>query len=234
MGPSVTSMNDSALVLHRPSGVELIVREGAAAPGTAAGTIFTGFYSPRLNNAGHVAFFGAVNTSSNDDTGLWTGDKDDLELLVRKGDQAPGTPAGINFLHFYSGSNQLALNDAGQLAFTAKLQGLGVNAANDLGLWGVNPLGQLQLIAREGGAIEVAPNDFRIISALNHVDSLSDQLMPLEMNSHGQIVFHAHFTDGSMGVFLSNALAVPEPASATLIVWLALFALIRSRRVARS
>jgi hypothetical protein len=233
MGPSVTSMNDSALVLHRPSGVELIVREGAAAPGTTAGTMFTEFHSLSLNNSGQIAFFGTLNSISTDNLGLWTGDTDNFELLVREGAKAPGTPDDVTFFDLHAHLLP-ALNDSGKLAFTARLQGLGVNASNDVGIWGASPNGFLQLIAREGDSIEVAPNDFRVISALNQLDVISERIMPLEMNSHGQIVFHARFTDGSMGVFLSNALAIPEPASSTLIVWLALFALSRSRRAARS
>lgn len=220
-GATVTPQNDSAIVVHANTGVELFLREGDAAPGTEIGTLFTGFHLPRLNNAGLIAFTGLVNSTNEKRSGIWSGAKHDLQLVARENAPAPGTSPQVVFSYLASDS-QPALNDAGQVAFAARLRGPDVNASNDVGIWGLDPLGVLTLIAREGDAIEVAPSDFRIVQGLNLSSSDPNVIMPVHLNARGQVAFHARFTDGSQGIFLSNALAVPEPTAIGLLLSLML------------
>lgn len=53
-----------------------------------------------------------------------------------------------------------------------------------------------------------------------------------KMNDRGQIVFQAEFTDGTQGIFISNAVAVPEPATWAVgaAAWLGGAGMTRSRR----
>jgi hypothetical protein len=229
-GTTVTPQNNTAIVVHGPSGVELYLREGNAAPETEIGTVFTGFYLPRLNNAGEIAFVGFVDSSNENRSGIWAGAKDNLQLIVREGDFAPGTTTPTTFHQFDSLRSQPSFNDAGQIAFAARLRGPAVNSSNDMGIWGVSSLGELLLVAREGDAIEVTPNDFRVIETLNPSAVDPDAVLPVHLNARGQIAFHARFVDGTEGLFLSNALAVPEPSSIGMVLSLLLLANPRARR----
>jgi hypothetical protein len=110
------------------------------------------------------------------------------------------------------------LNAAGQTAFNAQLIGSdGVSAGS--GIWATDRSGVLQLVARRGDLLEVAPGDFRTISLLtflgdrdSHSTGNSDG-RPSAFNNLGQVAFSAIFTDGTSGIFVSNRVAVPEPST---------------------
>ena len=68
--------------------------------------------------------------------------------------------------------------------------------------------GELELVARSGDTIEVAPGDVRTIQSLSmftfHGD---DDGKARGLNDLGQVAFKASFTDGTNGVFVSNVVA---------------------------
>jgi hypothetical protein len=67
-----------------------------------------------------------------------------------------------------------------------------------------------------GQEISLAPNDHRQIASLSFVsESGGEDGRGRGLNDFGQVVFHATFTDGSSGIFVSNALTVPEPYTRT-------------------
>jgi len=100
----------------------------------------------------------------------------------------------------------IEVNDP-QMICSADLTGSGVDSTNNLGLWATDTNGLVELIAREGDLIQIAPGDFRTIKDL----SLSD------FNNMGELAFLANFTDGSEGIFVSNAVATPEPGGLALL-----------------
>jgi hypothetical protein len=100
------------------------------------------------------------------------------------------------------------LNSAGQIAFRAGLTGTGVGAANNLGIWATDQNGALQLIARTGSQLEIAPGVFRTTSDLGFaLDSGNSDGRASAFNDLGQLVFWASFTNGTQGVFVSSAVA---------------------------
>ncbi len=187
----VTS-NDEGLWSGLPGSIQLVAREGIAAPGT------TGVFGPNswtapfgVNASGVVAFtasltgFGIDGTNN---TGIWTGLPGSVALAARAGNPAPGTPAGTVF----SGGmqNWLMLNDAGQIVFRANLAGPGVTTANDAGIWAGTP-GSLQMVAREG---EVAPGTG---GAVFDLFNYQFEAYPVPvMNAAGEVVFSGHCTGG--------------------------------------
>lgn len=186
----------------------LVTRGGSQAPGTPAGVNFQYFFAPAvLNNAGQTAVYADLAGSGVDDTnnrGIWLGAGGSLSLVTRMGDQAPGAAPGVTFGLLGAQS----LNDAGQIAFPAYLAGSGVDETNNRGIWATDTAGILQLIARTGDLLEVAPGDLRTIDELSmHVFNGSSDGRPSAFNNLGQLVFAATFTDGSQGVFVSNAVA---------------------------
>ena len=211
-GSGVGSMNDTGIWAGPPGAFALVARSGSQAPGTSIGTLFFHFERATLNEAGHAAFpaiLSGTGVDTSNDKGLWSDHSGTLTLIARDGDQAPGTPEGVNFREIDS---RAALNSAGQIAFGALLIGTGVDENSDRGIWATDRTGALQLIVREGGLLEVSQGDFRSVrEAYLAYDSLSGNSRGF--NNLGQLAFQAYFVGGSSGVFVSNRVAVPEPAA---------------------
>jgi hypothetical protein len=207
---NVDATNDEGLWTNVSGSLDLVARKGSPAAGTPTGVnygTFTHHGWPVLNDAGRIAFITEVAGTGVDESnneGIWSGATDDLTLLARRGDPAPDTPSGVN----YSDLQYPALNSFGQVAFRGDLTGSGVDPTNDKGIWATDQSGALQLIARSGDMLEVAPGDFRTLSDLNFATaSGNSDGRSSGFNNLGQLVFWASFTDGSQGVFVSNKVA---------------------------
>jgi hypothetical protein len=100
--------------------VGLVTRTGNQAPGAAAGVIFEGFsFDVAVNAAGRIVFTGYLTQQSPSDDmtiGIWSGVPGDVTLVARKGNPAPGMPAGVNFRSFDSPPT---INSSGAVAFRA-------------------------------------------------------------------------------------------------------------------
>lgn len=228
VGGGLTDANDTGIWAESGFGLELVAREGNAAPGGPAGAVFGDFQSglqglesrlPRWVGFGRLAFVhtmvGGGVTATNDE-GIWVGDKGGVSLVAREGDQAPGAAPGQVFLRNDAFQFLPVLNEAGQVAFWTRLTGQGITSANDFGIWATDPDGELLLIAREGNPLLVAPGDVRIVASLAlAADPSSGLVLGTPFNGAGDLTFRATFTDGSSGVFVTR---VPEPAYAVLLV----------------
>ncbi|HKQ48078.1 MAG TPA: choice-of-anchor tandem repeat NxxGxxAF-containing protein [Phycisphaerae bacterium] len=185
----VTS-NDQGLWSGLPGSIQLVAREGSAAPGTTGVFTGNGWLFPWVNSSGIVAFSAALTGAgidSTNNTGIWVGAPGAIAPAARAGNGAPGTPAGVVF----SGGmqNWLMLNDAGQIVFRANLTGPGVDSSNDAGIWAGAP-GALQLVAREG---DTAPGTGGVFDLFNY----QFEAYPLPvMNAAGEVVFAGHCTSG--------------------------------------
>jgi hypothetical protein len=207
-GSGVNSTNDAGLWSSGSGNLELVARSGSQAAGMPSGVNYSSFPSfSVLNDAGQIAFREFLTGSGVDSTnnlGIWTDGSGALALVARTGRQAPGTAGGVNFFDL----NYPALNSAGQTAFRADLAGSGVNSTNNRGIWATDWTGVLQLIARRGELLEVAPGDFRTLGDLDFVTGTGNgDSRPSGFNNLGQLVFWASFMDGSQGVFVSNKVA---------------------------
>ena len=162
---------------------------------------------------------------------LWVHPADpaaDLRLAVRAGDRAPGTEEEVVFRAF----STHVLNAEGQLAFTAAVGGPTVSVANGnvFGIWVERQPGELELVAREGDDLEVAPGDFRQIAQLAFQSNTGNSDgQPTGFNDAGDLAFRATFVDGSSGVFVSRTHTVPETESPHLFL-LATFMLVLARQ----
>jgi hypothetical protein len=208
---NVDSTNDEGLWSNASGSLELVAREGSQAAGVPTGVNYGMFGVsggwPVLNDAGQIAFVTEIDGPGVDESnneGIWSGETNDLELVARRGDQAPDALSGVHFKDL----DYPALNSSGQIAFRAELSGSGVGSANDRGIWATDQTGALQLIVRAGDQLEVAPGDFRTLSDLNFSSaSGNSDGRSSGFNNLGQLVFWARFTDLSEGVFVSNAVA---------------------------
>jgi hypothetical protein len=187
---------------------------------------FQSFSRHVLNARGESAFAAMAQETAGGAliSGLWSdAGGHGMELVARGGDQAPGAEQGATFASFMFPAPQFILNARGQLAFSNTLQGPSINDSNNEGLWAQDPLGNLTLIARRGQLLNVSDDplapDWRTISDLR-VDGAAgnDDGRRSWFNDRGQLAFWAAFTDGNEGIFVSNAVAVPEPCTAALLL----------------
>jgi hypothetical protein len=197
-----------------PGSLGLVARVGLPAPGTDAGTVFSGLSAPILNGAGDVAFHATLagpGVTPANNQGIWIGSPGNLRLLVRQGAPAPGTADGIVFGNLTF--SQPAINGAGQVAFSAQLAGPGVTFDNNEGIWVGSSADQLTLYIRKGGTIAIASGDERTVNGLDfesRSSSANQDGRESGFNDSAQLAFRAFFTDGSAGVFLAG-LAPPTP-----------------------
>jgi hypothetical protein len=169
---------------------------------------------PTMANDGRVGFYTVLSgtgVNGDNDTAMFAGMPGDMHLLVRENDLAPGAGgarfAGFDFTH---------LNGSGEGVFWSILRGDAVDATNDHAVYGVDHLGELHLLGREGDAFTLAPGDVRIIEDIDYtreyVNHSGGDGFPRSINDDGQVALRIGFTDGSVGLFIAS-IPVPEPAS---------------------
>jgi hypothetical protein len=236
-GPDVTAANDNGIWSDVSGSLSLVVRAGDHAPGTPSGVAFQEISDTNVffNGSGKIAFAAGLTGAGADATnsyGIWSNRSGAFGPVMREGDSAPG----VNGKVFGSFGN-VFFNDAGQVAFRGYLSDPGVvsnwsSSAID-GLWGQDNAGNLHLIVLKGGQIEVTPGDVRTVKSFDYVDSSFDNLngdgSSLAFNGRGQFAFHADFTDGSSGIFVSDVATIPEPGCLALLT-LGMFTISSRRR----
>jgi len=138
------------------------------------------------------------------------------EIVAQAGFTAPGAPVGSVFVEFSKLPAGLGLNANDQIAFQAFYRD---PAEPELqrGIWAENGQGQLTLVARTGGALEVAPNDFREILRLYFAPGSGNTGGHRSgFDDIGGLAFTADFTDGTSGMFAYHP--VPEPSSFAIVL----------------
>ena len=126
-----------------------VVLSGEPAAGIAGGLTFDGFGFPLIDNAGRVAFRGYVSgqgVESSNNEGLWHGEANSLDLIVREGFDAPLVEAGTRLRLigpvYYLGSD-------GTVAFNGAMEGPDMPSTGAIGMWGWNS-NNVRLVARSG------------------------------------------------------------------------------------
>jgi hypothetical protein len=179
-----------------------IVRSGEAIEGAAAGEALSqiGSDGPRLNDRGGIAFSGLFqgpNVNINNIGGIWAGDFTTLSLVARDGQTPPGVDASLRWAAL---GGSLALGDGGHVAFHAQLQGPGITADDNNGIWSGLP-GGLRLTVREGMPAPGTPN------GIEFGDIGEDP----EIGPQGQVLFYSELRGPEvrdwniMGVWLADA-----------------------------
>jgi hypothetical protein len=207
----VTDNDKEGLWAENELGLQLVARQGDPAPdlpGFVMEEILSSWITIQMNNSDAVAYTVDLDGpgSAEDGGSIWSTVSGSPSLVMRRGMLAPGTADGVTFSGYQSLT--MTLNERGQTGFAGLLQGPGVSGANDFGIWAQDIHGVLQPIVIEGQMLEVAPGDMREI----------ELLLFGEFNDQGETAFAAYFSDGSSGVFVSSAVAVPEPTSLALLL----------------
>jgi hypothetical protein len=146
------------------------------------------------------------------------------QLLVREGDAAP-LEALLTFahLHEHEGRSTLrAINDRGDVVFSAFLGGPDGGEANDESLWLRAADGTFTLIAREGDYLPVPGGQPRQIAHL-----LGPAYQLLLSDAGDELLFTVEFTDATRGLYV---VPIPEPTAAAALLLPATLLLTRPRR----
>lgn len=189
------------------SPLQKVLREGDPAPGVDDGSVFAGFDAPtsaaQFGRGGGLAVsldLAGPNVNDTNDSGFWVGDDPfDLRLVMREGDPAPGVPGGRFGPLLQSG----VVSADGRGVFTARLAG-----TDDTGIWGEDVDGTLRLIAKHGDEVRLPSGE---------VTQLRFPRVDEGVGPNGHVAIYASLTSGQIGLFVSDAIAVPEPFGASAL-----------------
>ncbi len=182
-GAGINPTNDSGIWSQGNGTLSMVAREGAAAPGTGSGRVFSKLGISVLNDAGQIALQSTLTgggINSTNDTGIWRDAGVGLAMVAREGDVAPGAGGGR-----FGNLVAPVINNAGQIAFTGSLTGSGTNDTNNSGVW--SDTGVLKLVAREGSQAPGTSNGQKFSA-----------IAPPVINSDGQIAFRALLTGANV------------------------------------
>ena len=242
-GPDINHSNDRG-IWSEGNGDELmlIARDGDPAPGATSDAMgdpdeyrYDQVGHVQLTDTGITVFDGQIvgpGIDDSNDEAIWWAEGDTVNLLAQEGMQAPGVEGVGKFYNM--GFPQV--NALGQIAFTSELVGEQMSRFNDTGIWATDINGNLQLVVKTGDQIEITPGEFRAISSITSLtihNANNGDGRSRWFNERGQIVFVATLRGGGSGIFVTDAVAIPEPASCVLLAVGALLLLSRARTTQR-
>lgn len=150
----VTTSNDQGIWSSRNGSLALEARQGEQAPGAPPGELLFSMGSPRLNDAGQLAFSGRFGTSGGGDVCIWGPDGSGGTMpYFREDHPAPGLPPGATFADF----GIATFDDRGRMFVTARTRddGVGTPVNGDRLLYFARSASDVRLLFREGDEIEV-------------------------------------------------------------------------------
>lgn len=141
----------------------------------------SGFHGVAINADGQTAFHGRIdgpNLSDGNDSGIWIGRRNDLQLVVRSGTATPGLP-GKNFRYF----GNPWINDSEEVAFYANV----VEGTSPFGtdsIWSTVG-GQLRLVAAIAQQAPGTP------TGVYFTPSSTNRMTDFRFNNGGHVAFRA-------------------------------------------
>ncbi len=184
-GPGVDVSNGRVLYTGLPGALTPFIRKGDPVPGAPEGAIFGSVFDFALNEANQVTMYASSVGPFFGDSffGFFTGQLGSISLVVRPGDQAPGTPAGVSFERIAPASccssETFWFNEQSEIIFFGVLEGGSVQGNNDQGIWSGQP-GSLELVVREDDLIPGSATQ-----RFSHLTQFPD------FNNQGEAVFYA-------------------------------------------
>lgn len=199
-GTSGGSSDNSGIFRGNGGSITQIARKGQSAP-DGNGT-FSIFEVPRFNDLGQTAFRATlIGTSggTSDNTGIFRGSGSSLTQIAREGQSVPG--GNGNFSSF----GHPELNNLGQAAFSAFLNGTSGGTSDNAGIYRGSG-GSLTQIARRGQA---SPDGNGTLSNFNTSPKLNDS---------GQVAFVVSLSGTAGGTSDDSAIFRGSGGSLTQIV----------------
>jgi hypothetical protein len=183
--------NDRAIFVSGAGEMRMVARRGMTAPGADGGVFATFLPSggvPSINDHGEVAFAAGVDGTLNFE-GVWSeGGGGDLTAVALRGDPAPGIGGGTTLASFLNPR----INNRGEVAFLAFLDGSGIDRFNNTGIFTGRP-GQLSLVAREGAPAPGVAGD----TVFDSLDPFDVNQTPI-INKEGRVAFFGRLAGPSI------------------------------------
>lgn len=158
VGGGTGASNNEAIWSGVPGSLTIRARRGDQPAGLAAGVVISDITDTNLPVATdgsfgfHATLSGTGVTTSNNEAMVVASPGGAIQVLARRGEQAPGMPVGATFSNLIDGTTStrlLQVTTGGRGLFSGGVLGGGTTITSDSGLWFGAP-GALQLIAREG------------------------------------------------------------------------------------
>lgn len=130
----------------------------------------------------------------------------------------------------YGRFGALAINGAGQVAFSAPLEDPLTGEVLAKGIWAQDKQGQLRLVTKGGQQIDVDNGPGIDLRTIIQYPFAPYGPMLAGFNDQGEVLFSVNFTDGSSGLFISRVAAIPETSTVILAVTGAVVCFWRMRR----
>jgi hypothetical protein len=209
-GADVTSSNGTGIWSERSGSLRLVARKGSQAPTAPVGVVFTSEFFPnpsaeangyavafpRLNAAGHTAFYAAAYSSTAGTSGIWSESSGGLSL-------AANLPAVLSMPTF---------NDVGQTAFSQNTPWY-----SDIGGVWLETSGGSAVLAAKSAHAPGTPAGVNFGSYYH--DGLASTLafgVP-GLNNQGQVAFRAFLTGSGVDSTNSNGIWSNESGSLALV-----------------
>ncbi|MGH7291484.1 MAG: DUF7453 family protein, partial [Myxococcota bacterium] len=186
-GPGVNETNDFALWTGTADNLQLVVREGMAAPDTAPEVTFAWFgVSWSINDAGQIALLAGLTGPGivdENDTSRWLAAPGDLQLLAWTGVPVPAAGSGLSMGLVYT--TITCTNTPGDMNALVHLVGPGVTQDNQQALL-IGPAGDPHMVAREGDPVPEAGEGVVIDSIGNsYISAQRDVLYRIKLRGTG-------------------------------------------------
>ncbi len=192
-GPGVDSQNEKGIWVDDGTSGRLLVREGDAAPGTEANTVFDSLEQPQIVESGDVLFIGTLRGPSGRlnqqiGRGYWAERNGQIEKVARGGDPAPGFNGDTEY-SFVTGAH---MNRSGDIAFYASLTGPAVRPGTDA-IWREDQ-GVVKLVAMEGQPAPVGLNGVTI----------GEMEFLISHNNNGDVAWRGEVAGVGLGISEAN------------------------------
>jgi len=195
--------DNRALFIADSSGITELARKGDPVPG--GNGVFEDFFDPAgPNENGQVAFVGRISGSSggeDDNEGIYLASEGGVIELAREGESVPGGNGSFGDFIFLTG-----LNDSGQAAFSAQLDGTSGGESDNEALF----------IASEAGITELARNGEPAPGGGGGI--ISSILIPTNPNESGDVAFDASIEGGDEGLPVDSGIFLAGPSGITKLI----------------
>ena len=208
--------------------MSLVALEGQQAIGAEAGINYKRISIPQLDAVGHLSFLASVmgpGIDNSNNTGIWSDTGAGLELITRRGMQAPGEAEGvlIDQLNFFR------TNSAGQTMVDSRLIGPGIDIDNHYRTW-IHESGTLtqhqpgidpplhSLFVEMGPALEVQSGD-PVPGFVPAKEFLGPEYGHVVTNHPGQRLFASFLTDPGAGSSSTGSIWLEDDNGLRLIAY---------------
>lgn len=203
-GPGIDATNGEAIWMLEADGtLHTVARTGDAPDADAPADRYVDLnrFTYGIDGLGRLVFTATLAESGRC---IFVGSAESLQRVACAGDDALGVGGGVWFTSFEVG--KIAVD--GQLAIQAHIGGAGVTSANNLGIWMAQSGGELELVFRGEEAIEVRPDDYRVLRTFGFEGLFGfgggENGWPRKFNDLGQYVSWVSFEDRSQGIIIAT------------------------------